>query len=129
MKKVLMVLSISLFLFSCGETIKSEKTENVEVKNTQNVEDQIVGSWKLKSIAGAEVEGTMTINNDKTGLINGSPIKWSIKDNKFCREVLDENIPKGLRNEECSTVKINGGELSLTAGDDYKIEMIYEKVN
>jgi hypothetical protein len=125
MKKVLMVLSISLFLFSCGETNKSEKTESSEVNDSQNVEDQIVGSWKLKTIGGAVQDGTMTINNDKTCLINGLEGKWLIKDNNFCSQLVGENLPKIMKDEYCSTIKINGGELSLTV--ELGIESIYEK--
>ena len=125
MKKVLMVLSISLFLFSCGETNKSEKTESSEVNDSQNVEDQIVGSWKLKTIGGTVQDGTMTINNDKTCLINGSEGKWLIKDNNFCTQLVGEDLPKIMKNEYCSIIKINGGELSLTI--EIGIESIYEK--
>ena len=125
MKKVLMILSISLFLFSCGETNKSEKTESSEVNDSQNVKDQIVGKWKLKTVGGALQDGTMTINNDNTCLVNGMEGIWSIKDNNFCRELVGENLPDILKKETCFIVNINGGQLSLNT--EVGIESIYEK--
>ena len=48
MKKVLMLLSISLFLFSCGETNKTENVVNCEIKMNGNIaaEEQLFNHVK-----------------------------------------------------------------------------------
>lgn len=126
MKKVFIVLSVSLLLFSCGETNNSEKTENTEVSDSQNLQDQILGNWKLISVGGTLGEGTMTINDDKTCLVNGIEGKWLMKDNNFCTQLTGENLPDIMKEETCSAVKISGEELSLTI--ELGIESIYVKV-
>lgn len=126
MKKVFIVLSVSLLLFSCGETNNSEKTENTEVSDSQNLQDQILGNWKLRSVGGTLQEGTMTINDDKTCLVNGIEGKWLMKDNNFCTQLTGENLPDIMKEEYCKAVKISGEELSLTI--ELGIESIYVKV-
>lgn len=126
MKKVFIVLGVSLLLFSCGETNKSEKTENTEVSDSQNIEDQILGNWKLKTLGGDVQEGTLTINNDNTCVVNGIEGKWLMKDNKYCSQLTGDNLPEIMKEETCYTVKVSGGELSLTI--ELGVESIYEKV-
>jgi hypothetical protein len=126
MKKVFIVLSFSLFLFSCGETNKLEKTDTTEVTDSQNIKDQIVGNWKLKTVGGVVGDGTMTINDDKTFLLNALEGKWLMKDNNFCYKLTGENLPKIMKEEICRVLIIKGGELSL--GKEMGVESIYEKV-
>ena len=126
MKKVLMVLSISLFLFSCGETNKSEKTESSEVNDSQNVEDQIVGKWILKLFLGKDPE----TENKTYIMINEDHIykhvsydytthkgTWSINGDEFCEK--DED------GEECSKYQLDGNKLTIS--DPMGLVYVYEK--
>jgi len=116
MKRILMLLSVSLFLFSCGETNKSESGE---VNNSQNVEDQIVGKWIVTHAMGMKTEETedncLIIKDDGTCIqvtsFNQPEFNWSIKDNQFC-----------MRNEEfdietCGSFNLEGDKLEWNTED------------
>ncbi len=119
MKKVLMVLSISLFLFSCGETNKSEKTGSSEVNDSQNVEDQIVGKWIVTGAMGLEGEekedNYIIIKDDCTVLqvtpFGTSTFNWSIKDNQFCQSNEEFDI------ETCGSFNLEGDKLEWNIED------------
>jgi len=135
MKRILMILSVILFLFSCGETNKSEKTESSEVNDSQNVEDQIVGKWKLTHTKGREMEegeesymiikddGTFqSIVRDKISEYNKtSENNWSIKDNQFCKTNKEINF------EICGSFNLEGDKLEWNTEDMGIFK--YRKVN
>jgi len=122
MKKVLMVLSISLFLFSCGETNKSEKTESSGVNDSQNVEKQIVGKWILKLYLGKDAESEnktyIMINEDNTYKSVNYDITidkgtWSINGDEFCEKITSSRI-NDEGGEECSKYQLDGNKLTIT---------------
>ena len=108
MKRILMLLSVSLFLFSCGET-----------NNSQNLEDQIVGKWIVTHVMGMETEekedNCIIIKDDGTLLqvtpIGTSEFNWSIKDNQLCQRNEEFDI------ETCGSFNLEGDKLEWNTED------------
>ena len=115
MKKILFVLSISLFLFSCGETNESE--------------NEVIGKWKLISMtdlttgnSNSGPELYMVVKEDGTAFKGNSDgqseFNWSINGNDFCQ------IHDGF--ESCGTIKLEENQLEWRK--QYSLN-IYEKVD
>ena len=115
MKKILFVLSISFFLFSCGETNKSE--------------NEIIGKWKLISMtnlssgnSNSGQELYMVLKEDGTAFKGNSDgqseFTWSINGTDFCQ------IHDGF--ESCGTLQLVENQLEWKK--QYSLN-IYEKVD
>lgn len=74
MKKVLMVLSVSLFLFSCGETNKSESGEVTQSEKTKSSEGSQSEKTESSEVTQSEKTEISEVNQSENKIIG----KWEL---------------------------------------------------